>query len=618
MFRVFSLALVLVLTGLCCCSTHPTGSSATPSPVAITPSGSPTGTPLLPTPSIDALALQGDGSLARVSTVSVTGQPFDRAIRAESLGGAPETWSVQIGTKLTGSIIYRDVLLVSFYLRAVTPRGETGEAQTELALELAREPWTKIVAQAATAGGEWVRFDIPCEARGSFAAGETQVVLRLGYAPQTIEIGGVEIQNFGRHRLLTDLPRTRLTYRGRDPNASWRAAAADRIEQIRMSNLEITVEDARGAPLEGAKVSLEMTRHAFMFGTAINGRYVAAEGTDPDRARYLAEAAQLFNTVVLENELKWQPLAGDWGDGFSMEVAHEAVRWAKGNGLDVRGHVLVWPGWKNLPARLRRLDGDRERLRKEVRDHVRELAAAMRGELVDWDVINEPWDNHDLLDLVGREEMVTWFRDARAADPDARLFINDYGILSGGGGNSAHRDSYEGYIRYLLEQKAPVGGIGIQGHFGSALTSPGEMLTILDRFGALGPPIVITEYDIVIDDEALAGDFTRDFLTVLFSHPRVEGFLMWGFWDARHWKDNAAMFRRDWSLKPAGKAYQDLVLRDWWTRVEGQSGPGGTFQTRGILGSYRVTAQHGGEKKTAAFELDRSGARVTVRLDPRK
>lgn len=604
----------MLFLGLGCSTSHPPPAPA-PAPTVVS-SGSRDGTALLAEPTLDRLELQGDTRLARVSTVAVEGQPFDRALRAESVGGADEAWSVQVGARLGEPIQYRDVLLLTFYLRAPKPRGEAGEGQTEVVLELARDPWHKMVTQAATAGADWVRFDVPCEASGSYGAGETQVVFRLGYAPQTIEIGGLSIVNYGRHRTLAELPRTRLSYPGREAEAPWRAEAAARIEQLRKGDIQIEVKDARGEAVEGASVGIEMTRHAFRFGTAINGRYLASTAAEPDRERYLALVPQLFNTVVLENELKWQPLAGDWGPGYTMDVARSAVRWARGQGLDVRGHVLVWPGWKNLPARLRSLEREPARLAQEVRDHVREMTTAMRGELIHWDVVNEPWDNHDLIDLLGREAMVDWFRDAHAVDPDAQLFINDYGILSGGGGSTGHRDTYEQHIRFLLEQGAPVGGIGMQGHFGAALTPPGELLAILDRFGALGPPITITEYDIVSDDEALAGDYTRDVLTLLYSHPKVEGFILWGFWDGRHWKNNAAMFRRDWSLKPAGQAYQDLVLRDWWTRAEGRSGAGGVYRVRGHLGRYRVTVQHRGEKKAGSFTLDRAGARVTVRLDP--
>ena len=50
---------------------------------------------------------------------------------------------------------------------------------------------------------------------------------------------------------------------------------------------------------------------------------------------------------------------------------------------------------------------------------------------------------------------------------------------------------------------------------------------------------------------------------------------MWGFWDGAHWKNNAPLYRRDWSLKPAGAAYRDLVLKTWRTDASGKTGADG-------------------------------------------
>ena len=71
----------------------------------------------------------------------------------------------------------------------------------------------------------------------------------------------------------------------------------------------------------------------------------------------------------------------------------------------------------------------------------------------------------------------------------------------------------------------------MQSHFTDP-QAPENMLKILDEYGKYGLPIKLTEYDFNTFDEALAGDYMRDILYVAFSHPAVEGFLMWGFWDA--------------------------------------------------------------------------------------
>jgi endo-1,4-beta-xylanase len=324
---------------------------------------------------------------------------------------------------------------------------------------------------------------------------------------------------------------------------------------------------------------------------------------------------ELFNYATLENNLKWVPLDGEWGPSFTLGAATKAIDWLRGHGLAVRGHVLVWPGWRNLPRSLRAHEKDPAYLRQAIDKHIREVAGAVKGTVVDWDVMNEPFDNHDLIDILGDDAMIDWFKLARAVDPAPRLFINDYAILSGGGGETPHRAFYEKTIQLLIDKQAPVEGIGMQGHFGDALTAPEDLLAILDRFGKLGKPIMVTEYDVVINDEELAGQFTRDFYTALFSHPSVAGLVRWGFWDGSHWKNNAPLYRKDWSLKPAGAAFRELVLKTWRTDASGKTGADGAFDTRGFFGDYDVEVRAGGKQKVVKAQLAAGGAALAVVID---
>jgi GH35 family endo-1,4-beta-xylanase len=229
--------------------------------------------------------------------------------------------------------------------------------------------------------------------------------------------------------------------------------------------------------------------------------------------------------------------------------------------------------------------------------------------------VNEPFDNHDILDILGQEEMVDWFKEVRSVQPSSKLFINDYGILSGGSGNVSHRDHYEHTIKTLLEKGAPLDGIGMQGHFDNQLTGPVDILAILDRYAKYGLPIWVTEYDVEIQDEELCGQFTRDFYTALFSHPSVEGIVMWGFWDGSHWKDNAIMYRRDWSLKPSGEAIRELLLKTWNTNELGTTDAHGTFTTRGFLGDYAIEVGASGNTKLTNARLEAGGTEIFVVMD---
>ena len=175
------------------------------------------------------------------------------------------------------------------------------------------------------ASHEWQKVYVPFISDQDFKDGEAQVVFRLGYAPETIDIGGVTVENFGKQLALADLPVTKTTYKGSDPNASWRAAAAERIEKTRKAQLSVVVKDASGKPVPHVQVSAQLRRHAFGFGTCAPAKRLLEKGNE----KYQQELVSLFNTVTLENNLKWAPLAKDWGPGFTIERAQAATDWLK-------------------------------------------------------------------------------------------------------------------------------------------------------------------------------------------------------------------------------------------------------------------------------------------------
>jgi GH35 family endo-1,4-beta-xylanase len=353
----------------------------------------------------------------------------------------------------------------------------------------------------------------------------------------------------------------------------------------------VRVVDAAGKPVKGATVRVRMTRHAFPLGTTVNAFYLLGGEDTDDLRRYKEEIPRLFNFAVLEGNLKWPSWSRD------PTVAIRAVDWLGEEGLDVRGHVLVWPRfyhspWRSNADEIAYLKENPEELRKRITDHITHEVSTLRGKIVEWDVINEPYWNHEYMDLLGDEVMVEWFRTAHEADPAIPLFLNDNGILASEGElDSPHQQHYEKTVRYLLENGAPLGGLGMQGHVKWVVTPPEKLLTILDRFAEFGLPIVVSEYDHDVADEEYQENYMRDFLTVIFSHPSVRGFLMWGFWDGKHWLGNAPLYRKDWSLKPSGEVYKDLVFNQWWTDEEAETDRNGEMKVRGFLGEYEVTVE---------------------------
>jgi hypothetical protein len=117
-----------------------------------------------------------------------------------------------------------------------------------------------------------------------------------------------------------------------------------------------------------------------------------------------------------------------------------------------------------------------------------------------------------------------------------------------------------------------------------------------------------------VSDEKLQADYTRDMMTAVFSHPSTEGIIMWGFWDTRHWLGNSPLYHKDWTLKPSGQAWMDLVFNQWWTHTTVTTDATGHCGTRAFLGDYEIVATHGTSKASTKSKLTTSGTNVQIVL----
>jgi endo-1,4-beta-xylanase len=593
-------------------------------------------TSLLPADSASAFTLSSNaGERAKMSTVAVKGQPFASALRIEVSAKLGRSTDVQISAPAGAATASADVLMVSFWMRSGTAEEATLDAGFRAIPGVGGAPGAAARAGApggpgapgrggrgmffgppalnapAVAGEAWKKVHFPFALARAYGKGEAEVFFTFGMREQIVEIGGIELVNYGTTKKLAELPFTKLGYAGSEPDAAWRKAAEARIEKIRKGDLTVFVKDKAGKPVRGAQVAVRMRKHEFLFGTAVNATALSSQRLSAENlARYKQEIVRLFNFAVLENEMKWP----QWSRVESRPSTMAAVDWLRESGLKVRGHNLVWPSWNNTNMQAAQdAKGDPAALAKVITDHIAETTAAFRGRLVDWDVINETFTNHDFMDILGRHAMVDWFNAARAGDPTAKLYINDFSILEGE--DKAHQDDYSATIQYLIEQGAPADGIGLQSHFPARVTPMDELMKRFDRFAAFGKELEITEFDIDTSDEATQTDYTRDFMTAAFSLPSVKAFVMWGFWEGAHWRPRGAMLRRDWSPKPNGEAYQDLVFKRWWTNADGKTAASGTFTTRGFLGDYEIEVKAGGKSKTVRASLPKQGATVECVLE---
>jgi GH35 family endo-1,4-beta-xylanase len=192
--------------------------------------------------------------------------------------------------------------------------------------------------------------------------------------------------------------------------------------------------------------------------------------------------------------------------------------------------------------------------------------------------------------------MANW---VKAEDPDAKLFVNDYDILTG-----KRLSAYVAHIRELLAAGVPIQGIGVQGHLHGDSFKPADVRAALDELAKFGLPIRVTEFNFpgqrskYLDhperplspkDEQAKARAIVDYYRICFAHPAVTGILMWGFWEGANWIPQSSLFKRDWTPTPAGLAYRDLIYREWWTRWSGIVGPDGRCEIPAFFGTHRVT-----------------------------
>jgi GH35 family endo-1,4-beta-xylanase len=564
------------------------------------------GTPLVPDNAVFALSLT-NSSVASKRTVTVEGQSFDRAVQVETRARPANSWDAQLSLAVNKPVRAGDVILAAFWARRVAASGEFGEAYTEFVFERNSDPYTKSAAYLAVLGPEWKRFFVGFAAVEASDAGRAGVNFRIGYEPQTIEIADFVVVDYGTSRTVESLPRTAVTYAGMEPGAAWRAEAERLIDRNRKADLSVTVRDAEGRPVPGASVSARLRRHAYKFGSAV--ACARLDEASPDADRYRDVIRTHFNRVVIENDLKW----GGWEQTSQRPVTMRGLDWLRGQGIEIRGHNLVWPGWDYLPKDLYERRTDPDYLERRVREHITDEATALAGRLVEWDVVNEPYNNHALQDILGADILADWFGLAHECDPGALLYLNDFNIVAAGGMDRAHQDHFFNTLKGLRDAGAPLHGVGVQCHFDNNVTPPERIWSILDRFATLGLPIQATEFDIDSRDARLKSQYMRDFMTAFFAHPSTVGIIMWGFWEGQHWRPDAALWSRSWRLQPWGRVWVDLVTDEWWTDESGVTDENGRYALRGFRGEYEIGVSAGGTTRVFPVALDSAGASVEVR-----
>ncbi|MGB7156495.1 MAG: hypothetical protein WBD40_00430, partial [Tepidisphaeraceae bacterium] len=132
-------------------------------------------------------------AMAEAKVVDVRGPGgFTRAWRVDVRDRAKEPWAIQLAATVAGDAPKRgDVVLLSVWARTLRATDETNAGTIGLVLEQSDEPFAKTLSAQFSVGKDWQRFDVPAKVEQDYAKSRPRVAVRLGFAPQTIEVGGV-------------------------------------------------------------------------------------------------------------------------------------------------------------------------------------------------------------------------------------------------------------------------------------------------------------------------------------------------------------------------------------------------------------------------------------------
>jgi endo-1,4-beta-xylanase len=268
-------------------------------------------------------------------------------------------------------------------------------------------------------------------------------------------------------------------------------------------------------------------------GTAVNATALTQEPA------YAAKLGAEFSSVTPEDAMKWARVEPAQGQ-FDWAAADAVVDFASQHGQAVRGHTLVW--YHSLPAWLTNGTFTTDQLRALLQQHITAEVTRYAGRVGVWDVVNEAFNEdgtlrHSIwLDRLGPGYIADAFRWAHAADPAAKLYLNDYGTEW----TNPKSNALYAFVRDLRAQGVPVDGVGFQTH--ALLSSQLSGLTaVLARFGELGVDVAVTELDVRIplpvDATKLAAqaEVYRRAVAACLAAPRCVSVTTWGFTDAHSW-----------------------------------------------------------------------------------
>lgn len=310
-----------------------------------------------------------------------------------------------------------------------------------------------------------------------------------------------------------------------------------------------------------------------------SGSIKAAEWTTDGRpSNYLADPqfaevlSEQFNSLSPENEMKWmfsQPEEGV----FDFAGLDRLVAFAEEHDMEVKGHGLISTCCN--PPYVQAIT-DPDEMRAAMTDHFEALMHRYDGKMDRWDVVAEAIQTQgtdlaetDFSRVLGPGYIADAFRIARAADADARLFINENLVEF----DPAKRQALYDLVSGLVADGVPIDGVALQMHETFVGPESGVITEMVKSYHDLGLEVEIAELDVHTYDPVSQAQIYGDVVAEALAAGVTE-ISTWGFTD-KHlytWLPGAKplLFDEEYNPKPAYFSVQD-ALREF---VQHDTAPG--------------------------------------------
>ena len=263
---------------------------------------------------------------------------------------------------------------------------------------------------------------------------------------------------------------------------------------------------------------------SFHIGVALSAGQIL--GTDPSDTRVIAGH---FNSYTAENAMKWESIHPTEGN-FSFEIADALADLGEKNDAFLVGHTLLWhqqtPDWvfedsEGKPA-------SRDQVLARLRHHITTVVTRYKGRFDGWDVVNEALNEDGTMresnwrEALGDDYIAEAFMAAHAADPEAKLYYNDYNLYK-----PEKRAGAVAIVKDLQARGIPIHGVGIQGHYGLDNPPLEELEATIVALAELGVKVMITELDVSVlpfpDSDQWGADLSTNFALSAELNPYVDG-----------------------------------------------------------------------------------------------